>query len=74
MKKEQILELLLNGLKRLEYRGYDSSGIAIDAVDGEVQKPEVFRAKVGDYWRLINQMRIRNILYRYPYWEEGNKN
>lgn len=29
--RSNILELLINGLKRLEYRGYDSTGIAIDA-------------------------------------------
>ncbi|XP_072996468.1 glutamine--fructose-6-phosphate aminotransferase [isomerizing] 1-like [Typha latifolia] len=29
--RRYILEVLLNGLRRLEYRGYDSSGIAIDA-------------------------------------------
>lgn len=28
--RAQILEILINGLKRLEYRGYDSAGIAID--------------------------------------------
>ena len=25
----------MNGLKRLEYRGYDSAGVALDAADGE---------------------------------------
>lgn len=29
--RSQILEILFNGLRRLEYRGYDSSGISIDA-------------------------------------------
>jgi glucosamine--fructose-6-phosphate aminotransferase (isomerizing) len=33
--RREILELLVNGLKRLEYRGYDSAGVAFDAVDGE---------------------------------------
>lgn len=28
--RQEVLELLLNGLKRLEYRGYDSTGLAID--------------------------------------------
>ena len=28
-----ILDNLFNGLKRLEYRGYDSAGIAVDLVD-----------------------------------------
>ncbi|KAL9898133.1 glutamine--fructose-6-phosphate aminotransferase [isomerizing] 2-like [Glossina fuscipes fuscipes] len=27
----EVLELLVNGLKRLEYRGYDSTGVAVDA-------------------------------------------
>ncbi|VAI15833.1 unnamed protein product [Triticum turgidum subsp. durum] len=29
--RRYVLEVLLNGLRRLEYRGYDSSGIAVDA-------------------------------------------
>ncbi|KAK2177478.1 hypothetical protein NP493_596g00005 [Ridgeia piscesae] len=29
-RRSEIIEILLNGLKRLEYRGYDSAGIAID--------------------------------------------
>jgi len=31
----EILQLLVNGLKRLEYRGYDSAGVAVDAADGK---------------------------------------
>jgi glucosamine--fructose-6-phosphate aminotransferase (isomerizing) len=33
--KREAAPILLNGLKRLEYRGYDSAGIAV--VDGEMQ-------------------------------------
>ncbi|PSQ75482.1 MAG: glutamine--fructose-6-phosphate aminotransferase, partial [Bacteroidetes bacterium QH_6_63_17] len=43
---EEARDLLLTGLKRLEYRGYDSAGVAI--VDGnglQVQKQE---GKVDD--------------------------
>ncbi|EDW68020.1 glutamine--fructose-6-phosphate aminotransferase [isomerizing] 2 [Drosophila virilis] len=29
--RQQVLELLVQGLKRLEYRGYDSTGLAIDS-------------------------------------------
>ncbi|XP_036229642.1 glutamine--fructose-6-phosphate aminotransferase [isomerizing] 1 isoform X4 [Bactrocera oleae] len=29
--RHEVLDLLLNGLKRLEYRGYDSTGVAIDS-------------------------------------------
>lgn len=32
-KRSEVLELLVNGLKRLEYRGYDSAGVAIDHPD-----------------------------------------
>ncbi|XP_017062552.1 glutamine--fructose-6-phosphate aminotransferase [isomerizing] 2 [Drosophila ficusphila] len=36
--RQEVLDLLLQGLKRLEYRGYDSTGIAIDALNsGEAQ-------------------------------------
>ncbi|XP_063217487.1 glutamine--fructose-6-phosphate aminotransferase [isomerizing] 2-like isoform X4 [Bacillus rossius redtenbacheri] len=33
--RREILELLVNGLKRLEYRGYDSAGVALDTPDGK---------------------------------------
>lgn len=29
--RHEVLDLLVNGLKRLEYRGYDSTGVAIDS-------------------------------------------
>lgn len=31
--RQEIVDILINGLKRLEYRGYDSAGIGIDGVD-----------------------------------------
>ncbi|KKS34177.1 MAG: Isomerizing Glutamine-fructose-6-phosphate aminotransferase [Parcubacteria group bacterium GW2011_GWC2_42_12] len=37
--KNQALPILLDGLKRLEYRGYDSAGVAVKTADG------VFSAK-----------------------------
>jgi len=37
--KNQALPILIDGLKRLEYRGYDSGGVAVKAADG------VFSAK-----------------------------
>ena len=33
---KQAQQILLSGLKRLEYRGYDSAGIATLADNGEV--------------------------------------
>lgn len=29
--RREILEILITGLKRLEYRGYDSAGVAVDS-------------------------------------------
>ncbi|TMW47995.1 hypothetical protein DOY81_006925, partial [Sarcophaga bullata] len=40
----EILDLLVNGLKRLEYRGYDSTGVAID---GPNTKDTVMVKSVG---------------------------
>ncbi|KAL0281090.1 UNVERIFIED_CONTAM: hypothetical protein PYX00_002186 [Menopon gallinae] len=33
--RREILEVLVNGLKRLEYRGYDSAGVAVDSGTGD---------------------------------------
>lgn len=33
--RKEIIELLIQGLKRLEYRGYDSAGLALDSSDGK---------------------------------------
>lgn len=32
-KREEILSVLVNGLRRMEYRGYDSAGLAVDGAD-----------------------------------------
>ena len=34
-----ILSFLINGLRRLEYRGYDSSGICIDGTEEDFEAP-----------------------------------
>ncbi|XKM13628.1 glutamine--fructose-6-phosphate transaminase (isomerizing) [Orbaceae bacterium ac157xtp] len=36
--KRNIAEILLEGLKRLEYRGYDSAGLAIISPEGKLQR------------------------------------
>jgi len=42
--KREIAQTLLNGLKRLEYRGYDSAGIAFDGSKGSnAQMTEIIR-------------------------------
>ena len=37
-KQKDIIDSLLTGLRRLEYRGYDSAGIAIDGASSSVAK------------------------------------
>lgn len=48
--RKDILEVLFNGLRRLEYRGYDSAGISVDSdwtardqIWSDVPPPLVFR-------------------------------
>ncbi len=35
--KTEAVEVLLDGLERLEYRGYDSAGVAVVSTDGKLQ-------------------------------------
>ncbi len=35
--KEIAYDVMIQGLKRLEYRGYDSAGVALEGADGEVR-------------------------------------
>ncbi|KAF9995447.1 glutamine--fructose-6-phosphate transaminase (isomerizing), partial [Entomortierella chlamydospora] len=42
--RQTITDILTNGLKRLEYRGYDSAGLAID---GDSEKDVLIYKQVG---------------------------
>lgn len=44
-KKEDVLDVLLTGLKRLEYRGYDSAGICVKTSDGYYSQKAVGKVK-----------------------------
>ncbi|KAF6039028.1 GFPT1 [Bugula neritina] len=37
VKRQEVLDILIKGLQRLEYRGYDSAGLAIDGGQGADQ-------------------------------------
>lgn len=56
--KKQISDVLINGLKRIEYRGYDSAGFCIQGNDNKnfVLFKEV--GKVEKLEQMINQQRI----------------
>ena len=49
---KSTLEVLLGGLKRLEYRGYDSAGISIITPDGQLET----RKKAGKLANLVNSI------------------
>ena len=50
--QRNVAPLLLEGLKRLEYRGYDSAGIAVVAKNGELVR-ERTEGKVARLEELI---------------------
>lgn len=54
--EKQTLPILLNGLKRLEYRGYDSAGVAI-LENGKIKKIK----SIGKIDNLINKIGDGNI-------------
>mmetsp|Transcript_27434 Transcript_27434/g.30554 ORF Transcript_27434/g.30554 Transcript_27434/m.30554 type:complete len:691 (-) Transcript_27434:43-2115(-) len=59
--KEEILKILLAGLKRLEYRGYDSAGVAVDSdVD---QAITLFKqtGNVAKLCELVNEQTLLDI-------------
>ena len=47
-----VPSILLEGLKRLEYRGYDSAGVAIIDQNGELTR----RRQVGKVQELVNDL------------------
>ncbi len=56
--RQNPLPFLLHGLRRLEYRGYDSAGIAyLQQDDSSIQICKT-RGKVGDLQALINKQKI----------------
>ncbi|MEW6730719.1 MAG: glutamine--fructose-6-phosphate transaminase (isomerizing) [Acidobacteriota bacterium] len=58
--KRDAVTVLLDGLKRLEYRGYDSAGLAV-GVNGEL----VFHKSEGKLGRLENLLRERGFYTNY---------
>ncbi|MBG7602881.1 MAG: glutamine--fructose-6-phosphate aminotransferase, partial [Gammaproteobacteria bacterium] len=59
--QRNVTPLLLEGLKRLEYRGYDSAGIAILTEEGELQR-ERSKGKVVQLEEAIQRSRLRGEL------------
>lgn len=51
--EKPALPILVNGLKRLEYRGYDSAGIAVEGTDGIIVEKE--KGKVSELVNLLGK-------------------
>ena len=50
--QRDVIPLLINGLKRLEYRGYDSAGVAVQSKDNRLERVR----KVGKVAELTNAL------------------
>lgn len=54
--RRYILEVLFNGLRRLEYRGYDSAGISIDSSDSDSDSPPLVFRQEGNIESLVKSV------------------
>ncbi|KAK3772148.1 hypothetical protein RRG08_013694 [Elysia crispata] len=53
--REKVLEILINGLQRLEYKGYDSTGLALEESDGNKKGSIRIVKQVGKVSDLADQ-------------------
>ncbi len=58
---DQVASILLDGLKRLEYRGYDSAGIAINSDAGQLQRIRSV-GKVAQLQELLDRSPIQGVM------------
>jgi glutamine---fructose-6-phosphate transaminase (isomerizing) len=58
--QRNVVPILIEGLKRLEYRGYDSAGLAVIA-EGEIQRHREL-GKVSGLETLIHQQPIQGVI------------
>ena len=40
--RREILDILISGLKRLEYRGYDSAGVGVDGSSADQESYNIY--------------------------------
>ena len=57
---KNITPLLLDGLKRLEYRGYDSSGLVILSQDNKLVRERA----AGKVSNLENNLKLKNTSFK----------
>ena len=59
--KKDCVPILINGIKRLEYRGYDSCGLAV--IDNKTKELKIIKAK-GKIINLEEEVKKNNQQYR----------
>ena len=59
---KKLILVLINGLKKLEYRGYDSSGIMLYDKKSSIKKA---KGKVSDLEVLYDSEKDKKGMYRY---------
>ncbi|GFR81362.1 glutamine--fructose-6-phosphate aminotransferase [isomerizing] 2 [Elysia marginata] len=55
--RKEIIDILINGLKRLEYKGYDSTGLALEESDGNKDGSIKIVKQVGKVSDLAHQVK-----------------
>ena len=63
--KQDAYPVLIKGLKRLEYRGYDSAGVALINDDGALNVYKT-KGKVADLENFCSDKNITCLLYTSP--------
>jgi glucosamine--fructose-6-phosphate aminotransferase (isomerizing) len=64
--QKDIVQKLLNGLRRLEYRGYDSAGIAVDNGPSLDELTQFVAKATGKIDRLAEVVRSRRAAHHTP--------
>ncbi|XP_076075275.1 glutamine--fructose-6-phosphate aminotransferase [isomerizing] 2-like isoform X3 [Mytilus galloprovincialis] len=68
-KRKEILEILINGLKRLEYRGYDSAGLAFEGSEIDQNDNHIKMVKCKGRVSMLEDeiKRLENVNYEKEY-------
>ena len=61
--QRDVADILVEGLKRLEYRGYDSAGVAIINSDNQLKRAR----RLGKVQELADALHATSISRRYRY-------
>ncbi|OGQ66947.1 MAG: glutamine--fructose-6-phosphate aminotransferase [Deltaproteobacteria bacterium RIFCSPLOWO2_12_FULL_50_11] len=57
---QEASEILIEGLRRLEYRGYDSAGVAI--IDNGIVQIQKVKGKIADLQKILNKLRLKGTI------------